>query len=196
MTIAVRFTPELGAWLNSGLSKGESESALVHTMMTQGMNGGVARAIVTAFVRARRSGTPAPHDSIVLEEGTLDYVDEAPRLAPGRRLVAGDRIVPVLLRLESPVLAVLGGVLAPGECAEVMRLARPRLAPSTVVDPTTGKDVVAPYRRSLGAFFRPNENAFIGSLERRIAAKASRITTSWNAPTTPIAHPSPEAGSA
>ncbi len=54
-----------------------------------------------------------------------------------------------------------------------MRLARPRLAPSTVVDPETGRDVVASYRQSHGAFFRPDENAFIGLLERRIAALMS-----------------------
>jgi prolyl 4-hydroxylase len=52
----------------------------------------------------------------------------------GNVIDAGDREVTVLLRLEQPALAVLGGVLSDDECQQLIELARPRLARSTVVD--------------------------------------------------------------
>lgn len=170
MSIAIRFEPGLGAWLMARLDRAESEDSLVRTMTTEGMHGGVARAIVAAFVSARHAGTEPPRDAIVLDENALDYVDEPARLLPRRRIETVDRTVQVLLRLDRPPLAVLDGVLSPSECAEVIRLARPRLAPSTVVDPLSGKDVVAPYRQSYGAFFHPAENALIALLEQRVSA--------------------------
>ncbi len=59
--------------------------------------------------------------------------------------------------------------MSPGECDELIALARPRLVPSTVVDPQTGQDVVAGYRNSLGMFFRPGESPLIARLDRRFA---------------------------
>jgi prolyl 4-hydroxylase len=76
----------------------------------------------------------------------------------------------VLARAERPVLAVLGDVLSAWECEELVELARPRLKPSTVVDPETGKDTIAEYRDSLGMFFRLGETPFIDRLERRFSA--------------------------
>ena len=67
------------------------------------------------------------------------------------------------------MLAVLSDVLSLDECAELIERARPRLAPSTVVDPSTGGDVVAANRTSLGMFFRLEEDAFIAGLDRRIS---------------------------
>ena len=55
------------------------------------------------------------------------------------------------------------------ECEALIALAKPRLAPSTVVDPHSGQDVVAPHRNSLGMFFRLEENPFIARLDKRIA---------------------------
>ena len=57
--------------------------------------------------------------------------------------------------------------MSPAECAQLIALARPRLVPSTVVDPQTGQDVVAGYRNSAGMFFRPGETDFIARLDRR-----------------------------
>jgi prolyl 4-hydroxylase len=64
---------------------------------------------------------------------------------------------------------LLGELMSPAECEELIALARPRLVPSTVVDPQTGQDVVADYRNSLGMFFRLGESAFITRLDRRFS---------------------------
>ncbi|HVW27415.1 MAG TPA: 2OG-Fe(II) oxygenase [Polyangiaceae bacterium] len=170
MSVVVRFSPELGPWLREGFAAGKPEAELVSTMTAEGMNGAVARAIVKAFVTARQSGVASPKDALVLDETELEYVDEPGRLSAGTRFIAEGRAVSVLFRVERPCAAVLGGVLTAEECKHVIELARPRLAPSTVVDPATGKDVVAHYRDSFGMFFRPAENPFIAGLDARIAA--------------------------
>src|SRR5262249_43887813 len=113
---------------------------------------------------------PPPGDSVTLDLPAPEYVYEASRLAPGTAIRAQDRDVPVIARMEQPVLAVLGSVLSARECEELIELARPRLKPSTVVDPETGNDTVAEYRDSLGMFFRPGETPFIDRLERRMAS--------------------------
>jgi prolyl 4-hydroxylase len=80
-----------------------------------------------------------------------------------------DREIHVLARSQQPVLAVLGNVMSAEECQELIALAKPRLAPSTIVDLDSGQDVVAAYRNSFGMFFRLQETAFISRLDRRIS---------------------------
>jgi len=76
----------------------------------------------------------------------------------------------VLVRMAYPVVALLEGVMAPAECAQLIELARPRLRPSTIVDPVTGEDRVASHRSSEGMFFGPGESAFIAALDARLCA--------------------------
>ena len=54
---------------------------------------------------------------------------------------------------------VLAGVLSEDECQQLIELARPRLARSTVVDPRTGVNATADYRNSEGMFFRLEESS-------------------------------------
>ena len=67
------------------------------------------------------------------------------------------------------MIALLESVLSPTECDELIALARPRLKPSTVVDPYTGEDKIAEHRDSEGMFFELNETPFIARLDRRIS---------------------------
>jgi prolyl 4-hydroxylase len=69
-----------------------------------------------------------------------------------------------------PVVALLENVLAPGECARLADLARPRLARSTIVDPATGDDRAAAHRTSEGMFFARGETSFIDALDHRLSA--------------------------
>jgi prolyl 4-hydroxylase len=48
-------------------------------------------------------------------------------------------------------------------------MARPRLKPSTLVDPKSGRDVVSDKRTSWGMFFRLEENDFIARIDRRVS---------------------------
>jgi prolyl 4-hydroxylase len=170
VSLVVRFSPELVPWLDEAFAAGKPEAELVSTMAAEGMNAAVARAIVAAFVAARRAGTAPPRDALVIDEAQLEYVDEPSRLAQRTRFTIEGRTVRVLCRIERPCAAVLAGVLSPDECDRVIRLAEPRLAPSTVVDPATGEDIVASYRGSFGMFFRPREDAFIAALDARLSA--------------------------
>jgi len=169
MSARIRFAPELGRWLTQQLDRGTPAQALVGTMRQQGMRAPAAQAIVEAFVDARSGGRPAPAEHVDLPGG-----DAAPRAAarraPGTRLQAAGREVVVQARADDPVVAVLGSVLDDDECSRLIELARPRLKPSTLVDPASGRDVVSERRTSWGMFFRPGENEFIAALDRRTAA--------------------------
>jgi prolyl 4-hydroxylase len=180
MTRLVRFAPALGDWIADHLAQGVAPSALIETMQEREMAPAVARAIVAAFLEAQRSGLPRPVDAIEIEDDSKVHIDDGGpassgyrtqplRLATGHLIDAGDRQVRVALRLERPALAVLAGVLDADECAELITLARPRLEPSTVVDPQSGHDVVAATRGSFGMFFRARETPFIERLEERLA---------------------------
>jgi prolyl 4-hydroxylase len=165
----VRFRPELGQWLQRGLDDGLAPAALVKTMIDEHMQPAVAHAIVTAFVNARREGVAVPVDSLVLDDEAPVFLREPALIKAGATLPTSDGPVRVLARGESPHLALLGDLMSPAECEALIALARPRLVPSTVVDPQTGQDVVAGYRNSVGMFFRLGENDLIARLDRRFS---------------------------
>ena len=169
MSSVVRFQAELGQWLSRGLDDGLAPTALVQTMIDEHMQPAVAHALVNAFVVARRDGVSTPVDQVVVEDEAAVYFREAPLIKAGPVLPTSDGDVRVLARGGTPTLALLGGLLSPPECRELIALARPRLVPSTVVDPQTGLDVVAGYRNSLGMFFRLGETDFIARLDRRFS---------------------------
>ena len=169
MSSVVRFSPDLSAWLLAGLAQGQPPAALVQIMIGERMDPKIARAIVDAFVLARRSGQPTPVDSLTIQDESAEYVYGAPIVPVQARLLANDREVPVLARLQRPVVAVLGSVVSAEECAELIELARPRLAPSTLVNPYSGQDEVAAQRTSYGMFFRLAETSLVARLDRRIS---------------------------
>jgi prolyl 4-hydroxylase len=169
MSSVVRFSPDLSAWLVQNLDQAQAPAALVQIMIEQRMAPHVARAIVDAFVDARRLGQPVPLDSVMIEDATPEYRYEPPIVAPRARFSTQGRVVPVLLRSEQPVLAVLGNVLNADECQQLIELARPRLKPSTTVKPDTGENVVTSQRTSQGMFFRLQETPFIAQLDARIS---------------------------
>jgi prolyl 4-hydroxylase len=99
----------------------------------------------------------------------VDTVALGTRLAEGPVVETNDRRIRVAMRADAPVLAVLQDVLDATECDELIALARPRLTPSTLVDPMTGRDVASGLRGSGGMFFRPAETPLIARLDRRLA---------------------------
>ena len=167
MARLIRFAPQLGHWLTGNLDRGQVPSALVDTMRQQGMEENAAAAIVAAYVDARGRGAAPPVDSIELPDEPA--APPVARLAPGTRLAAGDREIVVHMRTDDPVCATLGNVLDADECRALIEMARPRLKPSTLVDPMTGQDVVSDKRTSWGMFFRLEENDFIARLDRRLS---------------------------
>lgn len=169
MARVIRFAPQLGHWLLQRLDDGEAPGAITAAMCRQGMAAHAADAIVAAFVQARRHGVAVPVDHVELPDAGTPAARPAARLAPGRRLDAGDRGIVVHMRSEDPVVATLGNVLDADECRALIELARPRLRPSTLVDPMSGRDVVSDRRTSWGMFFRLEEDDFIARLDRRLS---------------------------
>jgi prolyl 4-hydroxylase len=167
MSTVVHFSPELGSWLTQRLDQGQPPIQLLETMVAERMDPRVAGAILDAFLSARRGAGPLPVDSLLLEDSALGASPPKPRIWAGARIATADRTVQVLARAENPTLALLGDLLSAEEAAHLIALARPRLRPSTVVDPKTGRDQVEAHRTSLGMFFRLRENAFIARLDRR-----------------------------
>ncbi|MDQ0033256.1 prolyl 4-hydroxylase [Variovorax boronicumulans] len=168
MSTVVRFSPDLGRWLTHNLNAGQMPQALVATMRKQGMNHRAAQGIVAAYLDARQRGGPMPADAIELP----DEVPSEPvaRLAPGTRILAVDREIVVHSRGEDPVFAALGNVVDADECKALIEMAKPRLKPSTLVDPMSGRDVVSDKRASWGMFFRLGENDLVARLDRRLSA--------------------------
>ena len=169
MAVTVNLTSELRGWILHNLDRGCAPLDLVNTMISQRFEPQIAQGLVQAFVSARSAGIAPPSNSVALEVQEASYVYETPRIATGNLIRTADREIPVLLRYEKPVVVLLEGVLSNDECAELIELARPRLRPSTVVDPQTGANTVANYRNSEGMFFRPAETPLIALLDRRVA---------------------------
>ncbi|MET3497578.1 2OG-Fe(II) oxygenase [Variovorax boronicumulans] len=167
MSTVVRFSPDLGRWLAHNLDAGQAPHALVATMQGKGMAERPAQAIVAAFIDARQRGGAMPADAVELP-------DDAPmkpvaRLAPGTRILTADREIVVHARGDDPVFAALGNVVDADECKALIDMARPRLTPSTLVDPASGRDVVSDRRASWGMFFRLCENDLVARLDRRLS---------------------------
>lgn len=89
-------------------------------------------------------------------------------------LNAGDRTVSVLAIIKEPQIVVLGNVLSPEECDELISMAQPKMARSQTVAATTGKDELNDVRTSNGMFFTKQSNHIVAALEKRIS-----ILTNW-----------------
>jgi prolyl 4-hydroxylase len=162
----LRFSPALSDWVLHNLRQGCTPASVVEAMQAQDMPAEAAATIVDAFVRALRTGSPPPTDSVTVPAA---FRYEAARIAQGTSIRTSDRVVRVAARVAQPVMAVLNDVFSAQECEELIALARPRLAPSTTVDPQSGRDRAGEQRSSLGMFFRLQENTFIARLDRRVS---------------------------
>jgi prolyl 4-hydroxylase len=169
MGAVVKLSPELKTWIVNNLDRGCAPDQLVQSMIGEKFEPAIARGLIEAFAQARKSGRPILSDTLTLESGPPPYVYDTPRLKPGNTIETFDRRISVTVRMQRPVVAVLQDVLSAEECDQLIELARPRLTPSTVVDPVSGIDTVAEHRNSEGMFFRLEETPFISRLDQRIS---------------------------
>lgn len=68
-----------------------------------------------------------------------------------------------------PRLMVLRNFLTEAECEHLVERARPKIAPSTTVDPDTGAHIVVEARSSTSTYFALRETPMITGIEERIA---------------------------
>lgn len=156
-------------WIALNRGRGCSIDSMIEAMVRDGIDRASAEAAVRAVpdngnMTPRAEGAQ-PASAAAAMRG--DYMYEAPRLAMGNRIHAYDRDVQVLLRVERPVIAVLGNVLSDDECDELIRRSRDQLKRSTTVDPVTGAFEVIAHRSSEGTYFAINADDFIARLDRR-----------------------------
>jgi prolyl 4-hydroxylase len=169
MSLQINFSAELRTWIIHNLRRGCAENDLVNSMIQQNFQADIAFGLVQAFSQALRLGVEPPVGSVEIESALEAYQYQTPRLSAEPVIRTWDRDVPVLMRLQQPVVALLESVLSDAECDELIALARPRLKPSTIVDPMTGENRATEHRDSEGMFFRLNETPFIARLDRRIS---------------------------
>jgi prolyl 4-hydroxylase len=170
MSITVTLSSGLRAFIIDSLQRGQPPAAVIEALIGNSFEPCIARGLVNAFLSARAAGGPPPEYSLELEMEAPRYRYEPPRIAAGNVLHAAGREIRVLQRLQQPIVVTLEQVFTEEECTRLIALARPRLRPSTVVDPRTGANAVVDYRSSDGMFFRPLEVPFIGELDERVAA--------------------------
>jgi prolyl 4-hydroxylase len=170
MSITVTLSTGLRAFIIDGLQRGQPPAAVIEALVGNSLEPRIAKGVVNAFLSARAAGAPPPEHSLELDMEAPRYLYEPPRIAAGNVLHAAGHEIRVLQRLQQPIVVILERVFTEEECTRLIALARPRLRPSTVVDPRTGANAVVDYRSSDGMFFHPLEVPFIGKLDERIAA--------------------------
>lgn len=169
MSITVNFAPEVRDWIAHNLRRGVEPQALIQELVNRNAKPELAQAMVGAVASALAHGGPMPGDTLEIDADDAPYRLEPLRVPEGARFRLGEREVRVLARLQRPAGVLMSGLLSTAECEALIALARPRLRRSTVVDPVTGRDIVAGHRSSDGMFFLPRETPLIAALEDRIA---------------------------
>lgn len=154
-------------WINENVQRGCDPNSMVAAMVKAGLD-------------------PAHSSSLVLQaqQGLLDKtaqfssasVASTPicKLSTGNVVKTSDKDVTITLRMQKPLVLVLDNVLSTDECDTLVSLAQVKLKRSTVVDPSTGKEINIAARSSSGTFFTVNETPFIARLDKRIAEVMDR----------------------
>jgi prolyl 4-hydroxylase len=170
MRVAVNIPPPIRSWIERNLERGCIPEQLIEGLIAERFDPPIAQGLIRAFADAHAAGMRLSGDTVRLDIPNAADVSDLPRIASGHSIRVANREVSVLARVSKPIIAVLANVLSAEECDKLIDLARPRLKPSTVVDPVTGENIAAEYRSSEAMFFRPGETPFVAALEARFTA--------------------------
>ncbi|ABE35598.1 2OG-Fe(II) oxygenase superfamily protein [Paraburkholderia xenovorans LB400] len=169
MSITVSFPAEVRDWIAQNLTRGVAPQAIVRELVDRKNAVELASAMVNAVASSFLYGTPLPGETLEIGAAPVAYEPEPLRVPDGPLIRLGERKTRVISRMQRPAAVLLDDFLSANECEQLIALARPRLSRSTVVDPVTGRNVVAGHRSSDGMFFRLGETPLIARLEARIA---------------------------
>lgn len=164
-----QLAPEWKLWATERLENGWTPQSILQHMLKNKVN--PVSALLWVFSEATKH---SPSQTGATEEpsrtdGPYDYSN--PRFShTGNVIHAHDRDVRVRLRLAAPTIVVIDDVLSDEECEEIIRLARNRVARSTVVDNSSGDSVVNDHRTSSGTFIKPEESDLMRRINQRFAA--------------------------
>jgi prolyl 4-hydroxylase len=164
-------TPELRRWIVAQAAAGHPPDIVLDAMKASGWDEAVA---LDALETTMKSRLGLANDASI---AAVDAATEPARPVPGAGIAAGtpairaaDRDVRVVMAMTLPRVVVFAELLSAEECAELIALARSRLARSETVETATGASAVNPARTSDGMFFEPGEFPVCARLEKRIAA--------------------------
>ncbi|HEX5126939.1 MAG TPA: 2OG-Fe(II) oxygenase [Rhodocyclaceae bacterium] len=166
---------EWSNWLRANIQRRTSPDAMIKAMISAGFDAATATFVVTqAISPSMPSAIPTPKTAYVppfpsAGRPVSTYQNDVIPVAAGNRIDVGDRVVTVETRIDRPCVIVFNNVLSDEECDTLIKLSRPRLKPSSTVDPVTGKLEVTGHRISEGMSFRRCEDEFITRIEQRIA---------------------------
>jgi prolyl 4-hydroxylase len=122
---------------------------------------------VSSFAVHADSAQPASAAKAPAEPG---YSPEPSRIKNVNTVGTLDRVVRVVARWTRPDVILLSEVLSAEECRELIDMARPKMAQSTVVDRAKVDGVVHHARTSTGTFFDLCENELVARIDKRLAA--------------------------
>ena len=166
-------TAELKRWIVEQATAGHPPDVVLDAMKASGWDEDTAIAALESTMR-EHLGIGADGKLPAAFAGLA--ANEPAGRVPGTRITArtpsidaGDRDVRVVMAMSLPRVVVFADLLSADECAELIALARSRLARSETVETRTGASAVNPARTSDGMFFEPGEFDVCARLEQRIA---------------------------
>ena len=164
-------TAELRRWIVAQATAGHPPDVVLDAMKASGWSEQVAIDALETTMRA--------HLGLIGDDASLaaQAAGEPARPVPGAAITAGtpaihagDRDVRIVMAMTLPRVVVFAELLSADECAELIALARSRLARSETVETSTGASAVNPARTSDGMFFERGEHGVVDRIERRLAA--------------------------
>jgi len=188
---------DLRSWLQESIERGCSRESLVQSMRASGYQPKFAReAVDLGFERFAPEANEEPGATAVTTETAVQPAAKVTAAAVGaaepaeseketpsssseilaespNTIDTSDRGVRILFALNAPRVVLFGGLLSLEECDEMVRLAKPKLTRSTVVNAATGAYDVHEARTSRGAHFERGENELVRRIEARIAELTS-----------------------
>jgi prolyl 4-hydroxylase len=157
-------TPEWRQWIESNLLRNCTIRSMIEEMTTKNFDVVSAAAfIATVSAEIRDKGDIKSDDSA----SSFQYPDKS--RFQSLAIQTHDRCVGIRLKIDRPEIVLLESVLSHEECDELIERATQKLAPSTTVDPVTGKMKTIQDRTSVGTYFPLEENEFIARLDQRLA---------------------------
>ena len=160
-------TPELQQWIVEQARAGCRPEAVLSAMTQAGWQEDVAIAAMEATLGEHLAGLP---QRVAPQAPAAPKRLPEPQLAGHPRQVdAGDRVVDILVSLQSPRVVVFGNLLSCEECEALIADAEPRLKRSLTVETQTGGEALNEARTSDGMFFRRGETPVVARIEARIA---------------------------
>ncbi len=155
--------PEWQSWIKHNLARACEPGGMVDIMVRDGkFDVHLARAAIE-----EAGGVGLPPSPVAK---TLPGIDAA------NTIHTPDRMVNVLLTLQSPRIVVLGNLLSDEECDAMIAYAEQRLQRSPVIADGDGKTKLHAHRTSHGAMLQRGESELIARIEARLA-----VLTHWPA---------------